>query len=93
MAAGRAVVASRAGGTPELVSDGETGFLVDADDSEAIADRLIRLLNDFDLAKRMGAAARAVAKRHDRRLVAGRILDICRALADDRPLDTLSRAL
>ena len=93
MASGRPVVVSPVGGIPDLVTDGETGFLVDADDSEAIADRLIRLLNDFDLAKRMGAAARAVAKRHDRRQVADRILDICRSLAEDRSLQAPPPAL
>ena len=43
MAAGRAVVASRTGGVPEIVLDGETGILVPPDDSEALARALQEL--------------------------------------------------
>jgi glycosyltransferase involved in cell wall biosynthesis len=58
MAAGLPVVASAAGGLPELVEDGRTGFLVPVDSVEALADRLGRLLEDERLRARMGGAAR-----------------------------------
>ncbi len=54
---GRAVVASRVGGIPDIVSDGETGVLVPPEDAEELADALVRVLSDTDLAARLGSAA------------------------------------
>jgi glycosyltransferase involved in cell wall biosynthesis len=51
------VVATRRGGLPEIVIDGETGFLVDAESPEQLADRLLRLLESEDLRISMGRAA------------------------------------
>jgi glycosyltransferase involved in cell wall biosynthesis len=59
MACGCAVVASRVGGNPELVSDGTTGLLFQAGDVPELADRLERLIGDRDLRARVGAAASA----------------------------------
>ena len=61
MACGRPVVASRFAGIPEIVDDGATGFLVPPRDPEALADAIIRLLQDETLRKQMGAAGRARA--------------------------------
>ncbi len=58
---GRAVVGARAGGIPDVVADGETGLLVDPDRPHEIADALVRLLSDRDLAQRLGDAGRARA--------------------------------
>src|SRR5205085_10832980 len=58
MASGTPVVASRTGGLPEVVRDGETGFLVTPGDVPELHDRLDRLLRDPALARRMGRAAR-----------------------------------
>jgi glycosyltransferase involved in cell wall biosynthesis len=55
---GRAVVGARAGGIPDVVWDGETGFLVDPDRPVEIADALVRILSDRGLAERLGAAGR-----------------------------------
>jgi glycosyltransferase involved in cell wall biosynthesis len=57
-ARGRAVVASGQGGILDLVTDGVEGILVDPDDTESIADALVRVLSDRGLAERLGAAAR-----------------------------------
>jgi glycosyltransferase involved in cell wall biosynthesis len=57
MAASKAAVATRVGGVPEVVADGETGFLVPPRDHEALADRIIALLRDDALRARMGEAA------------------------------------
>jgi glycosyltransferase involved in cell wall biosynthesis len=54
MAASRPVVATAVGGTPELVDDGVTGFLVPPQDPVALAERIVRLLKDPTLARRMG---------------------------------------
>lgn len=61
MAASKAAVATAAGGIPEVLVDGQTGFLVPPRDHRAMADRLIRLLEDEALRNRMGAAAYARA--------------------------------
>ena len=61
MAAGKPVVATSAGGIPEVVQDGETGFIVPTRDPQALADAVIRLLKDEDLRMRMGTAGRARA--------------------------------
>jgi alpha-maltose-1-phosphate synthase len=58
MACGTAVVASRVGGIPEVVSDGETGLLVPPDDPAALADALNALLGDPGRADAMGRAGR-----------------------------------
>ena len=55
-------VATRHSGIPEVVSDGETGFLVPEHDVDALAARLAVLLESVDLRRRMGAAARMQAE-------------------------------
>ncbi len=52
---GTPVVASKVGGIPLQVVDGENGFLVEPDDTEAFADRIVTLLKDRKLRARMGA--------------------------------------
>ena len=64
MAAGRPVVGSNRGGIAESVVDGETGFLVGANNVEAFAGACERLLASPDLRRRMGEAGRAHAKSH-----------------------------
>ena len=58
MAANKPVVATRCGGPEEIVSDGETGYLVPVGDHEALADRILMILQDQALAAGMGAAGR-----------------------------------
>jgi len=55
---GRAVVGSRVGGIPDVVTDGQTGLLVEPGDPTALADALVRALSEPELAARLGAAAR-----------------------------------
>jgi len=59
MALAKPVIATDGGGTCELVVDGETGYLVAQGDVEGVARRLIQLLDQPDLATRMGEAGRA----------------------------------
>jgi glycosyltransferase involved in cell wall biosynthesis len=61
MASGKPLVGTRVGAIPELVHDGETGYLVDRRDPEAIAARILKLLGDRELRRRMGAAGREFA--------------------------------
>jgi len=58
MACAKPVVATRVGGLPEIVDEGETGFLVPPGGDAAMANRILRVLNDRDLAGRMAVAAR-----------------------------------
>jgi glycosyltransferase involved in cell wall biosynthesis len=64
MAAGVPVVASNAGGNPEAVADGETGFLFPAGDAKALAASILRLLRDPARALAMGKAGRQRVREH-----------------------------
>jgi glycosyltransferase involved in cell wall biosynthesis len=59
MSCERAVVASISGGIAETVVDGQTGYVVEPGDADALAARLAALLRDPDLARRLGRAGRA----------------------------------
>jgi glycosyltransferase involved in cell wall biosynthesis len=58
MASGRAVIATRITGVPELVEDGVSGRLVPAGDAEALARAMVEIARDGALAAAMGAAGR-----------------------------------
>jgi glycosyltransferase involved in cell wall biosynthesis len=63
MAAARPVVATDIGGAREAVSDGETGYVVAPGDDAAMAARVVELLRDAPLARRMGERGREVVAR------------------------------
>jgi glycosyltransferase involved in cell wall biosynthesis len=71
MACGKPVVATTAGGIPEVVVHGETGFLVAPRDHEGMARAITSLLQDEELRLRMGEAGRARART---RFSAGRMV-------------------
>jgi glycosyltransferase involved in cell wall biosynthesis len=58
MALGKPIVATSDGGTPELVLDGQTGFLVPSHDAGVLTDRVLKLLNNAELANRFGMEGR-----------------------------------
>ena len=58
MACARPAVCTAVGGIPEMISDGETGYLVPPKDPQQLAARLVRLLRDPQTARRMGRAGR-----------------------------------
>jgi glycosyltransferase involved in cell wall biosynthesis len=58
----RPVIGSRVGGIPDLVEDGVNGVLVAAGDTAALADALVSLLGDRELAARLGTAAAVSAR-------------------------------
>ncbi len=60
MAVGKPVVAFDSGGPKEVIRDGETGFLVRPDSPEDLADRMLELIRDPQLCRRMGQNARQV---------------------------------
>ncbi len=59
MAAGKPVIATCFGGSPEIVIDGETGFIVNPFETSTLAERLGRLLADRNLSRKMGRRGRA----------------------------------
>lgn len=58
MAAGVPIVATRVGGTPEIVLEGKTGLLVPRQDDQAMSVALIEMLNNLNKAKEMGVAGK-----------------------------------
>ncbi len=71
MAAGVPVIATRVGGIPEAVTDGEEGFLVDPGDIRGLSQALLRILGDPPQRRMMSEKARAKARRlfEDRAIV------------------------
>jgi len=65
MAAGRAVIASRAGGLAELISDGETGFLFEQGDDRMLRHKLMLALSDDSLRQMIGENARRSVTAYD----------------------------
>jgi glycosyltransferase involved in cell wall biosynthesis len=58
LAAQRPVVSTRVGGVPDVVDDGEDGFLADVGDADGLAERLERLARDGELRRRFGETGR-----------------------------------
>ncbi|MCF7890642.1 glycosyltransferase [Candidatus Bipolaricaulota bacterium] len=61
---GSPVVVSDVGGIPLQVTDGETGFLVDPEDYEEVASRILAILNDSELGAKLGGSAHSNVKEH-----------------------------
>ena len=81
MAAGRAVVASRVGGVPELVEDGQNGLLVPQGDERALAQALLRLVRDPALNARLGAEGARRVQAFDWDAIAAQYLEVYAAAA------------
>jgi len=79
-AAGLPVIASRVGGIPSLIRDGETGILVPPGDVRHLARAIRRVLTDADLARRLGEQARHEAEQfYGAQEMAQAVLDVYRA--------------
>jgi glycosyltransferase involved in cell wall biosynthesis len=82
MAARKAVLATRVGGIPEALRDGDNGLLVAAGDATALAAALARLLGDDALRARLARRARASIEQHySTEVVCGQLSAIYRELA------------
>lgn len=62
MSMGRPIVTTDAPGCRETTRDGDNGFLVPIRDADTLAERMLTLAEDFDLARRMGARSRDIAE-------------------------------
>ena len=74
-ACGTPVVATAVGGIPEIIADGDTGFLVPPGDATAMAERIDELLGDESKRRRMGTKATETARHFDLDLQVKRYLD------------------
>ena len=90
MTAGRAVLATEIFGLPELIEDGQTGWLMADRDVRVLADRLDQVLGLSDQERsRVGAAARAAVAQRQELLPAARpFADVLRAVARGAAVDT-----
>jgi glycosyltransferase involved in cell wall biosynthesis len=86
MAAGLPIVATAADGNAEAVGDGVNGLLTPPGDPQAMADALLRLLDDPALACRMGEAGRARAEEFGARQMVADIAALYEALLAERDL-------
>jgi len=93
MAASRPIVATTAGGIPEIVDDGVNGLLVPTRDHHALADAIVRALENADLRRRLGEAgfARVIERFTVDRMVAGTAAVYERVAGTRRAADTASR--
>lgn len=62
-ASAKPAIGSRVGGIPEILQDGINGFLVEPGNKDEVADRMLRIAGDKDLAQRLGHAGRDFAER------------------------------
>jgi glycosyltransferase involved in cell wall biosynthesis len=80
LASGLPVVATRVGGIPDLILEGETGHIVDVDDAEALGDRVASLVEDRARRAEMGRRGREdAAKRFESRENARRLFEFVRS--------------
>lgn len=80
LACGVPVVATRVGGNPELVRDGENGVLVEPEDPTALAAAIVRLLADEALRNRLAGRARESVRRYGLDAYARTLVDCYRSL-------------
>jgi phosphatidyl-myo-inositol dimannoside synthase len=78
-ASGRPVIGGNAGGVPDAIDDGETGFLVDGNSTDQIARAAVRLLGDPELCRRMGEAGVRRAASSSWSVTAAQFMDIVAA--------------
>jgi len=88
MACGLPVVATNVGSLPEMLSDGEEGFIVEPNDPSALADRLNVVLANNATADAMGRAAR---RRVERQFTLDRMVDEYALLFDRLSSDRVLR--
>jgi glycosyltransferase involved in cell wall biosynthesis len=90
LSAGRPAVATRVGGVPDVLRDGEDGFLVDTGDVEALAQRLAQLARDPELRTRMGEAGRSrILRRYAVDRLIGDVDELYRSLLEAKGLGRL----
>jgi glycosyltransferase involved in cell wall biosynthesis len=82
-ACGLPVVTTNAGGIPDIVTDKETGFVVDIDDYQALAQRAMKLLSERNIVATMTRKAREECRKYTWEVVGIRWLCLYRELAEN----------
>jgi glycosyltransferase involved in cell wall biosynthesis len=90
-ASGCAVVSTDAGGVPAILSDGQHGLLVKCGDHEAAADRIVKLIENPDLARRLIDAARETCEQYRWEAVRAQWLSLYRSMLAPAALPAASR--
>jgi phosphatidylinositol alpha-1,6-mannosyltransferase len=83
---GKPVIGGRSGGVPDAIVDGVTGLLVDPLDSSEIAEAIIKLLSNPELARKMGQAGRIRAQTEfnwDK--IVGKLIRVLEEIKNDTP--------
>lgn len=94
MGAGLPVVATRVGGTPELIEHGVSGLLVPPNDVRRLADAIDRLVSDRDLRQTCGRGARRrIEQRHTHAAMIARYTDLYRDVGAKRFRRTVLRRI
>jgi len=86
MASGKPIVASNVGGIPDLVKDGQNGFLVGPGDVNGLSLAMKKLIADEELRVKMGAKGRAMAQSYGVEEMIGKIDDLYTALYQEKVL-------
>ena len=76
MACGTPVVASQVGGLAFLVRDGETGFVVPGNDIQSLANRLMELIKDKELGKKLGKKSTEYAQLYAWETISTKIIEV-----------------
>ena len=85
MALGKPVVASNSGGPSEIITDGENGLLTPYGDSEALANAILRYLDDWEFARGIRGAAQERAPDFSTQRYAQNFIEAIRDLVPDVP--------
>jgi glycosyltransferase involved in cell wall biosynthesis len=92
MAFGRPIAATRAGGIPEIVVDGESGLLADRENPEALGEAIARLATDRALADRLAAGGRSRVKEFSVERMTDRTIEVYERVTADRDASKTDRA-
>ena len=79
MACGCCIVGSQGMPVSEVIQDGVEGILIPMNSSEALAEQVVRLLDNFEERNRLGKAARKRALLYDQRLTLNQLLELLQA--------------
>jgi len=80
MSVGLPIVATEAGGIPEMVDDGGNGLLVPSEAPDSLSDAIIALARDSEMRQAFGSRSRERVREFDYRLMGARSLKLCRSL-------------
>ena len=84
MASGLPAVAVRAGAIHELVKNNKSGFLCEADDVDAVAKGLTKILNSDELREKLSLGALEIVKKHDINYTLSRMVEIYENVLENR---------